>query len=107
MSTATSASERAALAYFATLPCPVALAQSFAPLLSIHHHDGASVELEGRPDALCTQHQGFTFIESNSGALNSLACCRFQRHHVKVENGVGRNQWQQEGSSAESSSSRQ
>lgn len=37
---------------------------------------------------------------------SGLACCRFHRHQVKVENGVRRNQWQQEGSSAASSSLR-
>jgi hypothetical protein len=28
------------------------------------------MELEGRPDALCTQHRGYTFIELKNGALN-------------------------------------
>ena len=68
--TATSASERAALAFFATLPYPVAPAQTFAPHLPIHYHDGAGMELEGRPDALCTLPQTTTFIESKNGRLN-------------------------------------
>jgi hypothetical protein len=68
--TAASASERAALAFFATLPYAVAPAQTFAPLLPIHYHDGAGIELEGRPDALCTLPQTTTFIESKNGRLN-------------------------------------
>lgn len=65
-----SASERAALAFYATLPFPVAPAQTFAPLLPIHYHAGAGVELEGRPDALCTHHRTNTFIEAKDGKLN-------------------------------------
>ncbi|MGJ7915456.1 hypothetical protein ACI48D_08265 [Massilia sp. LXY-6] len=64
-----SASERAALAFYATLPFPVDPAQSFAPHLPIYYRDGAGIELEGRPDALCTQHH--TFIESKAGTLNN------------------------------------
>ena len=49
----------------------VASAQSFAPLLPVHYRDGAGVELEGRPDALCTQHCGYTVIDSKNRTLNS------------------------------------
>ena len=72
MSTAstTSASERAALAFYATLPVPVEPTQTFAPHLPIYFRDGAGVELEGRPDALCTQSRSYTFIEHKDGSLN-------------------------------------
>jgi hypothetical protein len=43
-------------------------------------------------------------VVSNCNKIKEVACCRFHRHHVKVENGVRRNQWQKEGSSAGSSS---
>jgi hypothetical protein len=65
-----SASERAALAFYATLPFPVAPAQTFAPHLPIRYRDGAGIELEGRPDALCSQQRSYTFIESKNGVLN-------------------------------------
>lgn len=73
MSTATpmSASEREALTFYATLPVPVTATQSFSPLLPNVYRDGAGVELEGRPDALATQGQSYTFIESKNGTLNS------------------------------------
>lgn len=72
MSTATpmSASERGALAFYATLPVPVIATQSFSPLLPSLYRDGAGVELEGRPDALATQGRSYTFIESKNGTLN-------------------------------------
>jgi hypothetical protein len=70
MQTIQSASERAALAFYATLPFPVAPAQTFAPHLPIHYRDGAGIELEGRPDALCTHHRSYTFIEAKNGKLN-------------------------------------
>lgn|GEM_PF-4543692 len=73
MSTAsptTSASERAALAYFATLPIPSEATQTFAPLLPSTYRDGAGVELRGKPDALFTQAKSYTFIESKNGKLN-------------------------------------
>lgn len=72
MSTATpmSASEREALAFYATLPVPVIATQSFSPLLPSLYRDGAGVELEGRPDALATQCRSYTFIESKNGTLN-------------------------------------
>jgi len=66
----TSASERTALAFYATLPVPVKPTQTFAPHLPIHYRDGAGVELEGRPDAICTQPMSYTFIESKNGVLN-------------------------------------
>lgn len=71
-----SASERTALAHFATLPMPIIATQSFAPLLPIHYHDGAGAEQWGKPDALCTQARTFTFIESKNGVLN---------HHLSRE----------------------
>lgn len=67
----TSVAERKALAKFATLPFNIVGTQSFAPLLSSSYRDGAGVELIGKPDALCTQAHGFTFIESKDGVLNS------------------------------------
>ena len=72
MSTAApmSASEREALAVFATLPVPVVPTQSFSPHLSSQYRDGAGVELEGRPDALATQGRSYTFIEAKNGILN-------------------------------------
>jgi hypothetical protein len=66
----TSASERTALAFYATLPVSVKPTQTFAPHLPIHYRDGAGVELEGRPDALCTQSKSYTFIEIKNGVLN-------------------------------------
>lgn len=72
MSTATtSASERAALAHFASLPIPVTATQTFSPLLPSTYRDGAGVELEGRPDALFKQPRSFTYIESKNGKLNN------------------------------------
>jgi hypothetical protein len=72
MSTAApiSASEREALAFYATLPVPVTPTQTFSPLLSSQYRDGAGVELEGRPDALATQGRSYTFIEAKNGTLN-------------------------------------
>jgi len=68
--TTTSASERTALAYFATLPIPNKATQTFAPLLSSTYRDGAGVEQRGKPDALFTQPKSYTFIESKNGKLN-------------------------------------
>ncbi|CAN7194864.1 hypothetical protein [Massilia sp. LjRoot122] len=65
-----SASERQALAFYATLPVPVVPTQTFSPLLPSQYRDGANVELEGRPDALATQGRSYTFIEAKNGTLN-------------------------------------
>lgn len=66
----TSASEREALALYASLPMPIKPTQTFAPHLPIYYRDGAGVVQEGRPDALCTQPMSYTFIESKNGVLN-------------------------------------
>jgi len=66
-----SIAETKALAKFAKLPFKIIGTQSFAPLLTSSYRDGAGVELIGKPDALCTQAHGFTFIESKDGVLNS------------------------------------
>jgi hypothetical protein len=66
----TSASERTALAFYATLPVLVETTQTFAPHLPIHYRDGSGVVQEGRPDALCMQSKTYTFIESKNGVLN-------------------------------------
>lgn len=66
-----SASERAALSHFATLPQHIVPMQSFQPRVKPEYRDGAGVELWGKPDALAKQPDSFTFIESKNGILNS------------------------------------
>jgi hypothetical protein len=65
-----SASERTALAHFATLPMNIVPMQNFYPRLPTTYRDGAGTELMGKPDALCKQARSFTFIESKNGILN-------------------------------------
>lgn len=62
--------ERVALAKFATLSFNIKPSQTFAPLLPSSYRDGAGVELTGKPDALCTQSHGYTFIEIKDKVLN-------------------------------------
>jgi hypothetical protein len=66
-----SASERLALAHFATLPQLIVPMQSFQPRVTPYYRDGAGTELWGKPDALAKQPESFTFIESKNGCLNS------------------------------------
>jgi hypothetical protein len=73
-----SASERKALAHFATLPMNIVPMQNFYPRLPTSYRDGAGDELTGKPDALAKQRRSFTFIESKAGILNdhrSRASC--------------------------------
>jgi hypothetical protein len=65
-----SASERKALAHFATLPMNIVPMQTFYPRLPTSYRDGDGVELNGKPDALCKQRLSFTYIESKKGILN-------------------------------------
>lgn len=66
----TSVAERTALAKFAKLPFNITPSQSFAPLLTNSYRDGAGVELIGKPDALCTQANCYTYFEIKAGRLN-------------------------------------
>lgn len=66
----TSKAELASLAKFAKLQFNIEPAQTFTPLLSGNYRDGAGVELDGKPDAVCVQPRGFTFIECKSSSLN-------------------------------------
>lgn len=66
-----SASERAALAIFDTLPQNIVPMQTFHPRVKPEYRDGAGIELWAKPDALAKQPHSFTFIESKNGILNS------------------------------------
>jgi hypothetical protein len=65
-----SASERTALAHFATLPQQVVPMQTFHPRVKPEYRDGAGAELWAKPDALAKQAKTYTFIESKAGSLN-------------------------------------
>jgi hypothetical protein len=53
---------------------------------------------------LCNGHAGCAMMVAQQG--NSVGCCRFYGHLVKVENDTGGVTWERDGSSAESSSLR-
>ena len=67
----TSKAELASQAKYAKLPFNIKPTQTFAPLLPSSYRDGAGVELTGKPDAVCVQPRGFTFIENKSSSLNN------------------------------------
>lgn len=82
-----SASELSAAPFFASLPAPAYRRQTFAPELPDAYHDGEGSQCSAKPDYLCKQARGYTFIEYKAGKLNRHLSQRSSHEALQAEYG--------------------